>query len=192
MSDAPNLPGAASGARPGAPRHWAEDAGPAADGVTSRADTTLPRTGVDATSADPPSAPPAGASAGGDDRSLGELIGEISRDLSTLVRQEAELAKAEIRQSAKRAGKGAGMFGGAGVAGHLVLLFLSLALWWWLGSLVGGGWSAVIVAAVWAIVAAALAMRGRSELRAVEGMPQTADSVKKIPQALGGHEEKNS
>ncbi|WP_425462372.1 phage holin family protein [Myceligenerans xiligouense] len=152
----------------------------------------MPRTGVDATSADPPSAPPAGASAGGDDRSLGELIGEISRDLSTLVRQEAELAKAEIRQSAKRAGKGAGMFGGAGVAGHLVLLFLSLALWWWLGSLVGGGWSAVIVAAVWAIVAAALAMRGRSELRAVEGMPQTADSVKKIPQALGGHEEKNS
>ncbi|WP_242636443.1 phage holin family protein [Myceligenerans salitolerans] len=123
---------------------------------------------------------------------MGELVGEISRDLSTLVRQEAELAKAEMRQSARRAGKGAGMFGGAGVAGHLVLLFLSLALWWWLGTLVGGGWSALIVAAVWAVVAAVLAMRGRSELRAVEGMPQTADSVKKIPQALRGHEERNS
>ncbi|MBE1877703.1 phage holin family protein [Myceligenerans pegani] len=127
-----------------------------------------------------------------DERSLGELVGEVGRDLSTLVRQEIELAKAEMRQSARRAGKGAGMFGVAGVAGHLVLLFLSLALWWWLGSLVGGGWSALIVAAVWAVVAAVLAMRGRSELRAVDGAPETADSVKKIPQALRGHEEKNS
>jgi len=129
---------------------------------------------------------------GRDDRSVGELVSEVSRDLSTLIRQEIELAKAEATQSAKRAGKGAGMFGGAGVAGHMVLLFLSLALWWALGSVMGGGWSAVVVAVVWAVVAAVLAARGRSELKSVEGLPQTADSVKKIPDALRGHEEKNS
>jgi hypothetical protein len=129
---------------------------------------------------------------GRDDRSVGELVSEVSRDLSTLIRQEIELAKAEATQSAKRAGKGAGMFGGAGVAGHMVLLFLSLALWWALGTVMGGGWSGLIVAALWAVVAAVLAARGRSEIKAVEGLPQTADSVKKIPDALRGHEEKNS
>lgn len=126
------------------------------------------------------------------EQSIGELFSEVSRDLSTLVRQEVALAKAEAAQSAKRAGKGAGMFGGAGVAGHMVLLFLSIALWWALGSVLGGGWSALIVAAVWAVVAAVLAMRGRSEIKAVEGLPQTADSVKKIPDALRGHEERNA
>ncbi|MDR7385666.1 phage holin family protein [Promicromonospora iranensis] len=144
-----------------------------------------------ASSAAPSSAAP-GAAPGRDDRSVGELVGEVSRDLSALIRQEVELAKAEAAQSAKRAGKGAGMFGGAGVAGHMVLLFLSLALWWALGSVMGGGWSALVVAGVWAVIAAVLAMRGRSELKSVEGLPQTADSVKKIPDALRGHEERNS
>ena len=125
-------------------------------------------------------------------RSVGELVGEVSRDLSTLVRQEIELAKAEAKQSAQRAGKGAGMFGGAGVAGHMVLLFLSLALWWALGTVMGLGWSGLVVAAVWAVVAAVLALRGKKELQSVEGLPQTADSVKKIPDALRGHEERNS
>jgi hypothetical protein len=125
-------------------------------------------------------------------RSVGELVGEVSRDLSTLVRQEIELAKAEAKQSAQRAGKGAGLFGGAGVAGHMVLLFLSLALWWALGTVMGLGWSGLVVAALWAVIAAVLAMRGKKELQAVEGMPQTTDSVKKIPDALRGHEERNA
>lgn len=128
----------------------------------------------------------------GKEPSIGELVGEVSRDLSTLVRQEIELAKAEAKQSAQRAGKGAGMFGGAGIAGYMVLLFLSLALWWALGTVMGLGWSGLVVAAVWAVVAAVLAMRGRKELQSVEGLPQTADSVKKIPDALRGHEERNS
>lgn len=136
---------------------------------------------------------PTGATRGPDkEPSIGELVGEVSRDLSTLVRQEIDLAKAEAKQSAQRAGKGAGMFGGAGVAGHMVLLFLSLALWWALGTVMGLGWSALVVAAAWAVVAAVLALRGRKELQSVEGLPQTADSVKKIPDALRGHEERNS
>ena len=59
--------------------------------------------------------------------SIGELLSDISSDLSTLMRQEVALAKAELTQSAKQAGKGGGMLAGAGIAGHFVLLFLSIA-----------------------------------------------------------------
>lgn len=123
--------------------------------------------------------------------SLGEILGDISRDVSTLMRQEVALAKAELAESAKNAGKGAGLLGGAGVAGHIVLLFVSIALWWGLGALITRGWSALVVAALWGVVAAVLASRGRAELKRVEGLPQTADTAKKIPNALTGHEERN-
>jgi hypothetical protein len=122
------------------------------------------------------------------DRSLGDLISEVAQDLSTLVRQELELAKAEVQQSATRAGKGAGMLGGAAVAGYFVLLFVSIALWWAIGSATGLGWSAVIVAVIWGIIAAVLAIVGRNSLRSVRGLPKTAATVKKIPGAIKGNE----
>jgi len=123
---------------------------------------------------------------------LGDLLGDVTRDLSTLLHQEVELAKAEARQSAKAAAKGGSMYAGAAVAGHFVLLFLSVALWWALGDAMDSwAWSAVIVAVVWAVVAAVLAARGRAESRRISGLAQTSDSVKKIPNALQGHEEKN-
>lgn len=130
--------------------------------------------------------PPVQQSVG--DRSLGELISEVTEDLSTLMRQELELAKAELQQSASRAGKGVGMLGGAGVAGYFVLLFASIALWWAIGAATGLGWSAVIVAVIWAVIAAVLAMVGRRSLKSVRGMPKTADTVKRIPDALKGNE----
>ena len=116
--------------------------------------------------------------------SLGDLLGEVTRDMSTLMRQEVELAKVELKQSAARAGKGSGMLAGAGVAGHFVLLFLSLALWWALGTVMGLGWSAVVVAVVWGVVAAILAAMGRKELNAIKGMPQTAETLQEIPPTL--------
>ncbi|UKA60660.1 phage holin family protein [Arthrobacter sp. FW306-2-2C-D06B] len=121
--------------------------------------------------------------------SLGDLLGEVTRDISTLMRQEVELAKAELKQSTAQAGKGAGMLAGAGVAGHFVLLFLSLALWYALGELMGLGWSAVVVAVLWAIAAAVLASIGRKELKAVKGMPQTAETIQEIPETLKPREE---
>jgi hypothetical protein len=121
--------------------------------------------------------------------SVGELLSDISRDMTTLLRQEVELAKAEVKQSASRAGKGAGMFAGAGVAGHMVLLFASVAAWWGLGDSMGHGWSALVVAGVWLVIAAILAAVGRSEIKSVTGVPQTADTVKKIPNAVKGNEE---
>jgi hypothetical protein len=125
--------------------------------------------------------PPTAAQAKAESTSLGDLLGEVTRDMSTLMRQEVELAKVELKQSATRAGKGTGMLAGAGVAGHFVLLFLSLALWWALGIVMGLGWSGVVVAVIWAVVAAVLAAMGRKELNAIKGMPRTAETLQEIP-----------
>ena len=142
-------------------------------------------------------ATPAGSAAGaggaeGDHsnhNSLGDLLGEVSRDISTLMRQEVELAKAELRQSATRAGKGAGMFGGAGLAAYMALLFISIAAWVVLGYLIGIGWSALVIAVVYGIVALVLYQRGKKELEQIKGMPKTAESLKKIPETLKRDEE---
>lgn len=147
----------------------------------------------------PPSVPPAAAPPPPPhdpmDASVGQLFGEVTRDLSTLIRQEVALAKAEATESAKKAGTGAGLLGGAAWAAHFVLLFLSLTLWWVLGALLGEGdrepalgWAALIVTLIWAVIAAVLALRGKKELQKTKGLPQTADSIKKIPDALKGQE----
>lgn len=121
--------------------------------------------------------------------SIGDLFADVSRDLTLLLRQEVELAKAEAKQSATRAAKGAGMLGGAGYTAHLAILFLSVAAWWGLGNAIGRGWSALVLAVVWAVVAGVLASLGRSNLKSVQGLPRTADTAKKIPQAVKGNEE---
>ncbi|HZA32847.1 MAG TPA: phage holin family protein [Propionibacteriaceae bacterium] len=126
-----------------------------------------------------------------DGRSIGQILGDVTRDVSTLMRQEVALAKAEARQSAAQAGKGIGMLVGAGVAGVLFLVFLSVCAWWALGGLIGRGWSALIVAAVWAIVAAILLAVGRSEMKRIRGLPTTTDTLGKVPNALKGQEEEN-
>ena len=120
--------------------------------------------------------------------SIGELLADVSQDITTLMRQEVELAKAELKQSATQAGKGAGLFAGAGVAGHMVLLFISIAAWWAIGDSTGYGWSALIVAGIWAVIGTVLALAGRAELKSVTGVPQTAATVKKIPNAVKGNE----
>jgi hypothetical protein len=124
-----------------------------------------------------------------EETSLGDLLSEVTRDVSTLMRQEVELAKAEVKQSATRAGKGAGMIGGAGYAGHMTVLFLSFAAWWGLGHVIDIAWAAVIIAVIWGIVAAVLFVLGRKEMKAIKGAPQTVDSLKQIPDALKRNEE---
>jgi hypothetical protein len=121
--------------------------------------------------------------------SLGDLLTGVSQDISTLFRQEVELAKAELTVSAKKAGKGAGMFGGAGLTALFALLFLSIAAWWGLGYLLNNALSAVVVAVVYGIVALILFLRGKKELKEINGAPKTVDSLKKIPETMkpGGH-----
>jgi hypothetical protein len=124
--------------------------------------------------------------------SVGELFGEVSRDLSTLMRQELELAKAEVKQEVTKTGKGAGMLAGAGFAGYMVLLFASIALWWGLANVMDQGWAALIVAGVWALIGALLAVTGRAQLRAVHPKPErTVDTLKQVPEALKGQERSN-
>lgn len=123
------------------------------------------------------------------DRPLGELVQDLSRQTSTLIRQEMRLAQAELTEKGRHAGKGAGMFGGAGLAGYMVLLFLSIALWWWIGSGLGLGWSALIVAGIWAVIGAILAALGRRDMKQVKGVPRTVQTAREIPTALKGDEE---
>lgn len=121
--------------------------------------------------------------------SLGDLLGQVTQDMSTLMRQEVELAKVELKQSASRAGKGAGMFAGAALAGYFVLLFLSIALWQALGDLIGLGWSGLVVAVIWAIIAGILALRGRKEMQKIKGLPQTSETLQEIPETLKPNED---
>ena len=119
--------------------------------------------------------------------SIGELLSDVSQDLSTLLRQELALAKAEASQTASRVGKGSGMLAGAGIAGYFVLLFLSIAAWWGIGNATGHAWSAVIVMVIWAVIGAVLAVLGRSSLKKARGLPRTTETVKNIPPAVTPH-----
>lgn len=112
---------------------------------------------------------------------VGELIGEVTRDLSALMRQELELAKAELKAEATKAGKGAGMLGGAGYAAHMFALFTTLALAWAISDLLdfSFGWGAFIVAVIWGVVAAVLYAKGREQMKRVNPKPeQTVETLK--------------
>jgi hypothetical protein len=119
--------------------------------------------------------------------SVGDLIGNVTRDLSTLLRQELALAQAELKQEASKTAKGAGAMAGAGAAGYFVLLFLSLALWAGLSNVMDAGWAALIVAVIWAVIAAVLFATGRKKLREVNPTPErTVETLSQVPDALKG------
>ena len=84
--------------------------------------------------------------------SLGELVAGMTADFGTLVRKELELAKAEVREEAKSSGKAVGMFGAAGLAGHMALLFLSLALAWGLTEIMPDGFAFLLVGLLYVVV----------------------------------------
>ncbi|TDW69352.1 phage holin family protein [Kribbella pratensis] len=113
------------------------------------------------------------------DESVGELVSQLTSDLGQLTRQELALAKAELQVEAKKAGKGAGMLGGAAFAGWMTALFVSLTAMWALDKAMDLIWAALIVAVVWAVVAVVLAAKGRKELQEVNPKPdQTVESLK--------------
>jgi hypothetical protein len=119
------------------------------------------------------------------DTSIGDLIGNISNDLSQLFRQEVELAKAEVKQEAAKAGKAAGMLGGAGFAGYLAVVLLSFALVFGLANVMDAGWAALIVAVIWGVIGAVLYLNGRKKLKTVDPMPRrTVDTLKEDAQWL--------
>ena len=114
------------------------------------------------------------------ERSIGELFKDLSNETSTLIRQEMALARAELTEKGKEAGKGAGLFGGAGVVGLLAGGALTAAIILLLDKAMAAWLAALIVAVAYGAGAAVLAMRGREEIRhaARRVHEQTVDSVK--------------
>lgn len=114
------------------------------------------------------------------DRPTTELFKELADQTTTLVRQEIELAKAELAEKGKKAGTGAGMFGGAGVAGLFALAALTTTIIVILDSFLPLWLAALIPAVIYGVVAAVLAQRGKKEIdQATPAAPEQAiDSVK--------------
>ena len=111
---------------------------------------------------------------------VGDLVKELSGQVSTLVRQEVELAKAEVGEKGKKAGVGAGMFGGAGAAALLMLGSLTACLILALDLAMPAWAAALIVTALRAAVAGVLALQGRKKMQEM-GTPipeKTIETVK--------------
>jgi uncharacterized membrane protein YqjE len=114
------------------------------------------------------------------DQPIGELLKQLSQETTTLVRQELELAKAEMTEKAKEGGKGAGLLGGAGVGGLLALGALTATVMGLLDTAMKFWLAALIVTIIWAAIAGVLALQGRKKLQdAGPPVPEQAqESVK--------------
>jgi len=118
-----------------------------------------------------------------DDRSLGELVGDLSRDMTTLVRKEFELARLEIKEEVAQAGKAGGMLGGTALAGYMALLMVSFAIAWGLAEIMPTFFAFLLVGLVYAGAAAFLYTKGKDELAKVRPVPeQTVETLKEDAQ----------
>jgi len=116
---------------------------------------------------------------------VGQLMSKVAEDLSQLMRSELALAKLEVKDEAAKTGKAGVVLGGAVLAAWLTLLFASLALMYALDALMPIGWAALIVAALWGVAAAVLAVTGRNRIRQVNPVPErTMETVKEDVQWL--------
>ncbi|WP_354698063.1 hypothetical protein DSM112329_03727 [Paraconexibacter sp. AEG42_29] len=114
------------------------------------------------------------------EKPVGELLRQLSEETSTLVRQELELAKAEISQKGKAAGVGAGLLGGAGVTALVTLIALMLTVLFLLDTAMATWLAALITTVIFGAAAAVQALIGKNRLQDA-GPPvpeQTTDSVK--------------
>ncbi len=121
------------------------------------------------------------------DRPIAELLKQLSQDTSTLVKQELELAKAEMAEKGKRAGVGAGFIGGGALFGLGAFAALTACLIALLATAIDHVWlAALIVAAIYGAIAAVLALQGRNKIQeATPPVPeQTIETVKTTPEAI--------
>ena len=114
-----------------------------------------------------------------EDRSLSELLSDVTAELATLFRKEVELAKVETGEQVTRAAKAGGMLGAAAVIGFLDLILFSFAAAWALSEVVPEGVAFLIVGVVFAIVTAVLAVAGKKRIASVNPVPkQTVQTLK--------------
>jgi len=123
------------------------------------------------------------------DAPVAELLKRLSEQAQTLARKEVELAKVELSEKGKRAGLGAGMFGGASLFGLLALGALTACFILALATAVAGWLAALIVAVVYGAIAGALALAGRTKVReATPPVPEQATrSVKRDIESTKEH-----
>ena len=123
------------------------------------------------------------------DPTLGKLVMDAQRDISTLVSKEIELAKSELKVSVKHGGVGLGMFAGAAFLGVLAIIMLSVALAYfihWNGSGLDLHWAFLIVFGLYALIAGLLAFIGIKQVKQVKAPEKAIRQGKQIPQALKG------
>jgi uncharacterized membrane protein YqjE len=119
----------------------------------------------------------------GSDQSLGDLFGNLTSDLSELVRSEMELARVEIREEAAKAGRAAGLLGAGGLIAYLGVGLMAMAAAWGLAEVVDAGWAFLIVGVVIATIGAVLVMKGRDQLGDVQPVPEeTVETLKEDAQ----------
>ncbi|MGH9264204.1 MAG: phage holin family protein [Acidimicrobiales bacterium] len=114
-----------------------------------------------------------------DDRSLSELVSEVTTEVGNLFRKEVELARVETSEQVSRAAKAGGMLGAAAVVGFLDLILFAFAAAWALSEVVPEGVAFLIVAVLFAIVTAVLAVAGKKRIASVNPVPtQTVQTLK--------------
>ena len=114
-----------------------------------------------------------------EERSLSELVSEVTGEIATLFRKEVELARVETSEQVSRAAKAGAMLGAAAVIGFLTLILLAFALAWGLSEAVPEGVAFLIVGLLFGIVAAVLASVGRKRIASVSPVPdQTVQTLK--------------
>jgi Putative Actinobacterial Holin-X, holin superfamily III len=120
-----------------------------------------------------------------DDRSVGQLLGDVTRELQALVRKEFELAKAETKEELQQATAAGKRFGLAALASYLAVVMLSFAAAWALTAVMPTGWAFFAVGTVFGLVAAAMALQGRHQLQKFHPLPgETVDTLKEDVQWL--------
>lgn len=124
------------------------------------------------------------------DPTLGKLVMDAQRDISTLISKEIQLAKSEIKVSVKHGGVGLGLFAGAAFLGLLAIIMLSVALAYfihWNGDGLDLHWAFLIVFGLYVLVAAVLAFIGLKQVKQVKAPERAIEQGKQIPNALKGH-----
>lgn len=121
------------------------------------------------------------------DPTLGKLVMDAQRDISSLISKEIQLAKSELKVSVKHGGVGIGLFAGAAFLGLLAIIMLSVSIAYfihWAG--LGLHWAFLIVFALYVLIAALLAFIGVKQVKQVKAPERAIEQGKQIPQALKG------
>ena len=124
-----------------------------------------------------------------DDPTIGRLVADASRDISTLLSKEIELAKSELKVSIRAGGTGAGLLAGAAFIAVLGVIMLSFTLVYfinWGGSGLALHWAYLIVTVFWFLVTAILVLIGAKKLKKVGPPERAIEQGKEIPKALKG------